>query len=212
MGPSRPPWLDAQLPGYYGAVLLLQVVADVTLVRWFLDHGADPNLGEQQHRTDRHGAPERDSCAILEAAAAKCDVEVVRLLLDAGAKIQTGFPLHRAAGAAPYGVNPFVGPVTISKEDDRSRIPVMALLVERGADLNQKERAKQLMPGYSIMEAAMVGAVERVRWLLEHGANPEATGGWGNAVQRASRDGNEEMQRVITEGLAARRWVKEAKQ
>ncbi|GAB7354244.1 hypothetical protein MBLNU459_g4781t1 [Dothideomycetes sp. NU459] len=34
-------------PGYYGSTLLPSVVENISLLRWFLDHGADPNLGPQ---------------------------------------------------------------------------------------------------------------------------------------------------------------------
>ncbi|TVY92633.1 hypothetical protein LAWI1_G004156, partial [Lachnellula willkommii] len=132
-------------PGYYGAVLLPRVVTNLPLLRWFLAHGADPNLGEQEQRDDRTGGPRADSCAALESASDRGDVEAVRLLLDAGAEIRNGIPLHFAAGACPPGTNPHAGRITPSKEFDESRIPVMALLVERGADINQMEESRHMV-------------------------------------------------------------------
>ena len=129
-------------------------------------------------------------------------MEAVRLLLDAGAQIQHGIPLHFAAGACPPGANPHTGRVTPSKEFDTSRIPVMALLVERGADVNQAEESRHMVARYAIVHAVMAGAVERVRWLLERGADPEAKGAWGSAVMYATRMGSEEMRSVIDE------WVR----
>ena len=121
-------------PGFYGAVLLPHVVANLPLLHWFLLHGADPNIGEQRNPQNRTGGSDTDSCAALEAAAGQSNVAAVRLLLDAGAQIQHGVPLHFAAGACPPGMSPYDRRVTSSKEFDTSRIPVMALLVERGAE------------------------------------------------------------------------------
>lgn len=39
-------------PGYYGSVLLPSVVMNMPLLLWFLDHGADPNLGRQRYSQD----------------------------------------------------------------------------------------------------------------------------------------------------------------
>jgi hypothetical protein len=57
----------------------------------------------------------------------------------------------------------------------------------------------------------IVSAVERVRWLLEHDANPELKGGVGTAVSYAQSRGSEEMKQVIEEGVAARKWVRVSK-
>lgn len=187
-------------PGYYGTVLLPSVVNNLPLLRWFLAHGADPNLGAQRDNRDRTGGPDTDPCAALESAAGRGDVEAVRLLLDAGAMIQNGTPLHFAAGVCPPGMNPHAGRVVPSKDFDESRIPVMALLVEHGADVNQREESRHMVVGYAIVHAVMAGAVERARWLLERGADPEVRGPWGSAVQYARAMGNEEMRKVVEEG------------
>ena len=192
-------------PGFYGAVLLPRIVDNLPLLRWFLDHGADPNLGVQRYYGDRFGKSDTDSCAALQAAAGHGSVEAVRLLLDVGAKIQYGAPLHYAAGVCPPGVNPYNGLVTPSKEFDRSRIPVMALLLERGADVNQILESRQVVPRYAILQAVVAGAVERVGWLLEHGADPELEGPFGTAVTYATHTGSEEMRCVIDESLRARK-------
>lgn len=194
-------------PGYYGEVLLPRVVTNIPLLRWFLDHGASPNLGRQRYYQDRYGGPETDSCAALTAAAARSTTEAVRMLLDAGAKIDNGAPLHYAAGACSNGENPHYERVTPSKEFDTSKIPVMELLVEHGADVNQAEVTQHMVPRYAIVHAVMAGAVERVRWLLEHGANPELRGSMGTAITYAQSLGSEEMRQVIEEGVAARRWI-----
>ena len=175
------------------------MVENLSLLHWFLLHGAGPNLGEQRNNRDRTGGSDTNSCAALEAAAGQGNVATVRMLLVAGAQIQHGIPLHFAAGACPPGTNPHAGRVMPSKEFDRSRIPVMALLVERGADVNQAEISRHMVPRYAIVHAVMAGAVERVRWLLEHGIDPELKGAYGSAMTYAKLMGSEEMRLVVDE-------------
>ncbi|KAJ5417124.1 uncharacterized protein N7487_000674 [Penicillium crustosum] len=192
-------------PGYYGSTLLPRTINSLPLLRWFIDHGANPNLGVQRTTHDRRGGPDTSSCAALEAAAVRGEVEAVRMILDAGAKIQNGVPLHYAAGARPPGANPHTGRVVPSREFDADRIPVMALLVDRGADVNQREESRHMVPQYAIVHAVMAGAVERVKWLLEHGADPYIRGSWGSAAEYARTSGNEEIIKVIEE-LAAENY------
>lgn len=90
-----------------------------------------------------------------------------------------------------------------SKEFDISRIPVMALLVQHGADVNQRGESR-LVAHHAIMYAVMAGAVEQVRWLLAHGADPEARGAWGSATEYVAMVGSDEMKTVVTEGIRAR--------
>ncbi|KAL2862263.1 uncharacterized protein BJX67DRAFT_385763 [Aspergillus lucknowensis] len=167
------PWMDAKHSAEHGAVLLPSVVENHGLFRWFLDHGANPNLRKQQEY--QYGGSNPNSCAALEKAARQGKVEAVRMMLDAGAVIQNGFLLHAAAAALPPSANPHVGPVTPGRDFDISRIPVMALLVEHGADVNQKQgpQTENMVPGYAIVEAVMAGAVRQVRWVL--------TGAWSGS-------------------------------
>lgn len=187
-------------PGFYGEVLLPRVVTNLPLLQWFLEHGADPNLGTQPDRRDRMGVSVTDSGAALTKAAYAGDLEAVRLLLDAGARAQNGTPLHAAAGACPPGT--LAGAtlnegVMSSKEFDESRIPVMALLVEHSADVNAAEDKRLVLAQYPIVLAAMAGAVERVKWLLARGADPKLKGNFGNAVEYAKWRGSTEMKSVL---------------
>lgn len=191
-------------PGLYGATLLTRVLNNAPLLQWFLAHGADPNIGEQKYYRDRNGDSDTDSCLALERVSGDGNLEVARILLDASAKIQNGSPLYFAAGACPQGMNPHVGRVTPSKEFDVSRIPVMAFLVEHGADINEALKARYMTAKYPIVNAVMVGAVERVKWLLERGADPEAKGAFGSAVVYAKACGSAEMQSVIEEMINAK--------
>ncbi|KAJ4181224.1 hypothetical protein NW755_011267 [Fusarium falciforme] len=163
-------------PGFYGATLLPRVVTDDSLVDWFLTHGADPNLGVQRDNRDRFGEPETDSCAALETAASRGNVESVRKLLDAGARMEN---------------------VTLSKDFDEARIPIMALLIEKGADVNGKLQSRHMTAQYPIVNAVLAGAVERVRWLLSQGADPNLRGAYGSAVEYARKAGSDEMKLVL---------------
>ncbi|KAJ6018468.1 hypothetical protein N7499_003304 [Penicillium canescens] len=188
------------IPGNYGADLLPKVVTNPPLLHWFLAHGTNPNLGAQQNSNFDESEPDPHSCVALEAAAARGEVDAVRMLLNAGADIRYGTPLHYAAGAVSPGGAP-EGPM--NKEFDASRIPIMALLVDRGADVNQSGKSR-LVAHHPIMYAVMAGAVERVRWLLGQGADPEARGAWGSAADYVDAIGSDEMRRVIQEGIMAK--------
>lgn len=192
-------------PGFYGDMLLPYVVSNHTLLRWFLSHSVNPNHGRQSYNRDSFGGPDTESGAALEAAAVRNDVDALCILLDSGADVRFGAPLHRAAGICPPGVNPYYERPQPSQEVDRGAIPTMALLVQRGADVNKREESRHVVPGYSIIHAVMAGAKERVRWLLEHGANPHLQGGWGSAVAIACKVGGE-MAQIVDDGIKARKW------
>ncbi|KAJ5865267.1 uncharacterized protein N7529_007183 [Penicillium soppii] len=173
------------IPTFYGAVFLPRTVTNLPLLRWFLDLGADPTAGQPQTSNERRGGSGNRSCAALEAAAVHGTVEAVGMLLDAGAQINFGIPLHLAAGACPPGNNPHASRVIPTRKFDIGRIPILALLVSRGADVNRKEVSQHMVAQYPIVHAVMAGATERVRWLLEHGADPHARGDFGTAIDYA---------------------------
>ncbi|RBQ75029.1 hypothetical protein FVER53590_12025 [Fusarium verticillioides] len=186
-------------PGFYGAVLLPSVIrsGNDDLLDWFLENGADPNLGKQQDNRDRFGDPETNSCEALEIAATIGTVETVQKLLHAGAKIDNGAPLYYAAGAYPPGSNPHAGVVTPSKEFDQARIPVMELLVKNGARVNDKTISRHVTAEYPIVNAVMAGAIERVKWLLSQGADPDMKGQFGSAREYAEKLSSDEMKHVL---------------
>lgn len=184
-------------PGFYGAVLLPRVTSDIRLLSWFLSRGADPNLGTQRDNRDRNGESETNSCDALQSAAARGTEEAVKMLLDAGAKISNGTPLHCAAGVCPAGSNPHAAAVIPSNEFDTGRVPIMRLLVERGADVNQRVESRHMTPQYPIVCAVMAGATERARWLVDHGADPHVRGSFGSAIDYARGLGTEEMKKLL---------------
>ncbi|KAK2938802.1 Ankyrin repeat [Fusarium oxysporum f. sp. vasinfectum] len=170
-------------PGFYGAVLLPSVIraGNDALLDWFLENGADPNLGKQQDNRD----PEIGT------------VETVQKLLNAGAKIDNGAPLYHAAGACPPGSNPHAGLITSSKEFDGARISVMELLVKNGARVNDKLISRHMTAQYPIVNAVMAGAIERVKWLLSEGTDPDMKGQFGSARDYARKVSSDETKRVL---------------
>ncbi|KAF4414788.1 Ankyrin repeat domain-containing 17 [Fusarium acutatum] len=158
------------------------------LLEWFLEHGADPNIG----------GPEADPDQALRLAASQGTVRLVQKLLDGGAKMASnGLGLFYAAGARPAGSIPHAGLIQPSAEFDKSRIPVMALLVENGASVNDKLETQHITAQYPIVNAVMAGAVERVKWLLSQGADPDLKGQYGSARDYAKFRSSDEMKQVL---------------
>ena len=194
-------------PGLYGAVLLPRLIAAPTIFHWFVDHGADPNLGEQRYSTDRFGASDTQSCRTLQVAAAHGSLGTVQTLLNAGARIDFGAPLHSAAGVTPNDVNIYDLPGPMSQDFDSGRIPIMKLLVEKGADVNEFDRSRYAVPRLAIILSIMANAVERTKWLLEHGADPTIKGYHFTAAEHAMKSSNSEMRDVLDQGLKEQRWL-----
>ena len=133
------PWQARRSHGGFSA---LHVVTDPGVAETLLRFGADPNQGIVRGRTP------------LMAAAARGDVRMVRLLLDAGAEVngqgelRRWSPLHAAAeGGSPE---------------------VVRLLIERGADVNAGEREGRT----PLQVAAKRAGPQMVRILLDAGARP----------------------------------------
>ncbi|KAK2677774.1 Ankyrin repeat [Fusarium oxysporum f. sp. vasinfectum] len=172
-------------PGFYGAVLLPSVIraGNDALLDWTI--------------ATVFGGPETNSCEALETAAEIGTVETVQKLLNAGAKIDNGAPLYHAAGACPPGSNPHAGLITSSKEFDGARISVMELLVKNGARVNDKLISRHMTAQYPIVNAVMAGAIERVKWLLSEGTDPDMKGQFGSARDYARKVSSDETKRVL---------------
>ncbi|GKU14842.1 unnamed protein product [Fusarium langsethiae] len=156
------------------------------LFDWFLEQGADPNVA----------GPQNDEGQTLRLAAIQGTVQVVQKLLNAGAKMASS-GLYWAAGAYPEGSVPNIRRVEPSADFDKSRIPVMELLLENGGDVNHRLETRHMEGLYPIVNAVKAGAVERVKWLLSKGADPDLKGPWGSARDYAKLDSSDEMKQVL---------------
>uniref|UniRef100_A0ACD5YL42 Uncharacterized protein n=1 Tax=Avena sativa TaxID=4498 RepID=A0ACD5YL42_AVESA len=146
---------------------------NVQVMRYLLDHGADPVMPEERGSTPLHNAAEEGHC------------EAVKLLLSKGVHVDPmdhrGSPLHLAAskdrvevvkvllehGADPSRVaNHVFSPLMLAICGES--LESMRLLIEAGADVNAR--------GYSgptaLTEAVDDGLTDFVKVLLEAGADP----------------------------------------
>ena len=151
---------------------------DVAAVRSLLKEGADPN------------AAQGDGLTALHLAAEVGQVEIAKVLLGAGAKVEAqtrigGYtPLHLAsqrgyasvvlalieAGADPRGVTTTSGvtPLHLAGKALTGENAVRAL-IEHGAVVDAREKTSGQTP---LMFAAAAGRTAAVRELLSHGADP----------------------------------------
>ncbi|KAI9841871.1 MAG: hypothetical protein M1837_000341 [Sclerophora amabilis] len=142
--------------GVQGRTPLLNAVRDEAAVRWFLDHGADPNFGPPLN--SQSDFPIANSGSVLMAAASGSSVAVFDLLLERGAKMELCQPLHAAAMA----------------EKDGERISMMTHLLSLGLDVNGSDDSRGVYRfGTPLHHASRCGGIEKVRFLLAHGADPE---------------------------------------
>lgn len=70
------------------------ILANDDLVIWFLDHGADPNLGPPILQPQPAAAPIKLLGKVLDIAASAASVATFDALLRHGAKIESSLPLH----------------------------------------------------------------------------------------------------------------------
>lgn len=136
---------------------------DVDFVAMLLKLGSDPN---------GKGA---DGATALQAAALKGHAEVVVLLLERGAKVDVGLPLHDAAVGG-------------------SQVAVRAL-VQHGAKVGAVDPATGDTP---LHYAATWGKLEAARALIELGADRMAKNGRGRtASEEAASNGNAEIAALL---------------
>lgn len=130
---------------------------DEPTVRWFLEHGADPNAP----------AGEWDITP-LSYAVMRAPLSTVKLLFEHGGSTAHGQLLNYAADRT-----------------DADAIPVLQFLVDHGAPINQwhwEDRpnlhcwAEAHAAQTPLYNAAEAGSIENVRFLLEHGADPGKRG------------------------------------
>lgn len=200
---SDPHGGDSEVPDWL-QVSSLYSVQSTTMARYLLDNGistkpqglrdafADPlkyfarkgNLGVEVFRLlmDRgvDGSDGRYDNA-LYAAACEGGVEVLKLLLDAGANVD--------AQGGEFG-NALQAAACMGKKE------VIKLLLDQGANAN----AQGGRYGNALQAAVYSGEMEVVRLLLDNGANINAQGGeYGNALQAAVLIGKVEIIQLLLE-------------
>ena len=154
-----------------------EILENEELARWFLDEGADPNLG-----APTYGSIQRDSPAIpnsgqaLNSAACLPDHTMFDLLVERGAKLENCIALHYAAG---------------SSRTDLERISMMTHLIDLGFDANELDDiAGAYKRGTPLHYAVRSKKLESIRFLLERGADPHLQNQWGEtAAEEAVKRG-----------------------
>jgi ankyrin repeat protein len=136
---------DVNRQNAFGSTALMWSVSDPAKVRLLLDHGADVNITARSGRT-----------ALIVAAFTNPSAEVVRLLLQKGAKVGVMDQRHvTPMNAATFG----------------NDTETVRLLLQAGADINTPDTFIGLTP---LMNAAGNRNVEAVKLLLAKGAQVNA--------------------------------------
>ena len=137
------------------------IAGDPAGVMQAIENGADVN--ELVDGSDLKGA------SALLVAAAGGNVEIVRLLVDAGADVNHALPEHPLSGKDSGGAS--VLSVAVNKES----VEIVRLLVDAGADVNYVLPGKFLGPGSRgstvLLKAVGLGNEQIVRLLVDAGAN-----------------------------------------
>ncbi|KAJ7132644.1 ankyrin repeat-containing domain protein [Mycena filopes] len=181
---------------------------DIRYLRLFLERGADV---ESRAEND-YGSP-------LHAACLRGSAEVVQLLLDHGAQVNTwvgewGSPLAAACFGGDEGVvqlllahgadvnvpgTAYAGtPLEAASESDYTGI--VRLLLENGADVNRQTGD---YGGALQVAATKAEKLELVRFLIENGADVNAQGGfYGSPLKAALSCGHENVARLLVKNGA----------
>lgn len=146
---------------------------DESLTKWFFEHGARPNLCS----ADSSFPAKPGLC--LNSAASKSSVAVFDMLLDHDAEREISIPLHMAAGAGSSG----------------ERIPMMIHLVNLGFDVNGSDEIRgRYAIGTPLQYAIKAGSIEKVKYLLQNGADPHKSIGLaGSPYKMAERTASKEI-------------------
>ncbi|KAL2419226.1 hypothetical protein ABEF95_004985 [Exophiala dermatitidis] len=159
---------------------LALAVEDADLVAWFLSHGANPNAGCQLDLTP------------LSYAVQYASFDIIKTLFDHGGSIRTGQLVHYAV-----------------RRDHPDSLEVLAYLLKKGACVNDvmyqhhpdSYRLQQAFGlGTPLHEAAQLGKLEVIRFLVEHGAEPYVVDSLGQTVlERATVYGHPEVAAFLSQ-------------
>ncbi|KAF2877718.1 ankyrin repeat-containing domain protein [Massariosphaeria phaeospora] len=145
-----------------GFTILRYATIDVNVVGYFLDRGADPNLGRHLDIWRAYWGADRlvhTSGAALDAAVRHRNVETVEILVQRGATMDNADVIHAA----------------IENDDEI----MLKKLLELGADLYRIERFSLDSGDAPLLSAITQGKVRMVRVLLEWGAELSRSGKHG---------------------------------
>ncbi|KAI9438067.1 hypothetical protein H4582DRAFT_232826 [Lactarius indigo] len=152
------------------------ICGSTDIMRWLLNHGADPNAREDDRRTALH------------LAALNLHLEAVQVLLEYNADVNS----RSEEGQTPLHD-------TISYDEwppEGERIGVVRRLLEHGADPNACDD-KHSTP---LHQASSRGFLEVARMLLSYGANVDEKDGEGKTpFEVASAEGQDEMKKLLLE-------------
>jgi len=151
---------------------LVDKLDSADIVKMLIARGANVNVRLKRPIIGRHHTPTGDAAlgegtTPLARAAKSNDLQLMRMLLDAGAdpkltlKDRTTVLMIAAAGGAVVGAYAVAIPVT-----EASSIEAVKLCVERGVDVNAFNTNGQT----ALHSAVARGAENLVRYLAEHGA------------------------------------------
>ena len=145
--------VDVRGPGDRPPLISAAIRGEAGIVRLLLQHRADPHAQPGRHRWT----------ALLHAASHGGCAECVRLLLEAGAELDT----RGLGGVGALNVAAYYG-----------RLEVVQLLLDRGVAVDTRNDRGET----PLMNAAEHGCQEVMRLLLTRGADPRATTVEGRSV------------------------------
>ena len=160
-------------------------LGNADLVRWHLQHGADPNIRTRRGYT------------ALDYAGYKYSLDVVKLLVQHGADVTNTTAIHNAV------MNSFKFPPV-----NPGRLDIVTYLLECGASINQLEptgaeyERPPITPytGTPLHRAVESGNPEHVSFLLSRGADPSIVGAMGmTSLEVAERDHLDEIVGMLRE-------------
>jgi ankyrin repeat protein len=196
--------LEQQGLPYTEAALVEQARnGNATAVALFLAAGIGPDARDQLGQS------------ALFAAASAGHAEVVRLLLEKGASIDTEFStllLHHAAGkgqaeivqillekGVDVNAQDLVGYTALMRAAEEGQDDMVRMLIAKGADVNAQE-----MHGYSsLMWAVVKGKKDTVRLLAQSGADVNARekkNNWTALMMAAVKDDTEMVRLLLDHG------------
>ncbi|KAB5549973.1 ankyrin repeat-containing domain protein [Coniochaeta sp. 2T2.1] len=171
---------------------LRDALTRVPCARWLLEHGADPNPTCKGEIKD-----------LLTYAAGFASTSIVELLVKHGARVRGTLAMHAAAAATSTPTD------DCTWEPDPSRVEVLRILLDNGADVNEMEedpkwrknkRRRTCFTGTPLHYAVQYPSLEAVRFLLSRGADPLHPSWSGHTViQAAERAGREDVVEMLKE-------------